>query len=269
MLHLPSTSQMTLWTWPRGHYPGQMHFYFKAKALPLSVLATPSNPSGSLTIIPIAANPKTNRLAPVYPDLEPQPTDSKLPVMKITNPGDKTTRILHQSTAVVQYLEGYFPPSKGYRDLSGASSPELRAHVRAIVQLITDAMIWMQCDIFNTHPFAISLGLCAPGKQSAAASEYARRRWKADLAKLDRWVQALDQEKEAISLAGALEYPTTADFNLLSAVELFKDWFDTDVFEGFPALERWYGRYRRSEWWVERDAVDRIGEGRYAELYVG
>lgn len=244
-----------------------MHFYFKAKALPRHALASPDNPDGALTIVPIAVDPKIIRLAPVYPDTEPQPVDSKLPVMKITN--QDQTRILHQSTAVIQYLEESFPPSQGYRDLSGASSPELKAHVRAIVQLITDAMIWMQCDVFNIHPFAISLGLNTAAEQCAEASVYARRRWKEELAKLDRWVQALDQEEEPISLAGALSFPTTADFNLLSAIELFKDFFDTDVIEGFPGLERWYDRYTKSQWWISRDTVDELGASRYAELFVG
>ncbi|RYN15730.1 hypothetical protein AA0113_g12765 [Alternaria arborescens] len=66
MAQRSNNPRMTIWTWPRGLYPGQMHFYFKAKALPRHALASPDNPDGALTIVPIAVDPKIIRLAPVY-----------------------------------------------------------------------------------------------------------------------------------------------------------------------------------------------------------
>jgi glutathione S-transferase len=257
----------TIWIWPRGLYPGQMHFYLKAKSLPLSVLNTPDNPDGLLTIVPIRIDPEVARLVLTFPDTEPQPPDSLLPVMKIVD-GD-TTRILHQSTAIVQYLEESYPPSEGYKDLSGGGSLELKAHVQAIVQLVMDAMIWMQADIFHVHDFAVTLGQITKEEQSMAASVYAKKRWRRELAKLDRWVQKLDQERAPISLAGDLDTPTIADFTLLSAVELFKDFFDTDVLEGFSALQVWYKRYTESQWWIPREEVDALGESGYVKLFRG
>jgi glutathione S-transferase len=243
-----------------------MPFYLKAKSLPLSTLNSPDNPDGLLTIVPIRIDPKITRLAPVLPNTEPQPPDSLLPVMEIVD-GD-TKRILHQSSAILQYLEECYPPSQGYRDLSGASSPELKAHVRAIVQLVNDATIWMQGDIFHTHAFAVTLGLITKEEQSTAASIYAKQRWRKEFAKLDSWVQQYDREKKLISLAG-VHTPTIADFTLLSAVELFKDFFSVDVLEGFSALEVWYKRYTESPWWVRREDVDALGEARFVDLFSG
>ncbi|KAF4175365.1 hypothetical protein CNMCM8927_000224 [Aspergillus lentulus] len=258
--------QQTIWVWPRGLYPGQLVYYLKAKSLPIAVLHSPENPEGPLNIVPIKIDMAAGKLTLALPNTEHQPPSSLLPVMRIVD-GD-TTRILHQSTAVLQYLEDYYHPSQGYNDLSGGSSPELRAHVRAIVQLVTDAMIWIQNDIFHTREFAVTLGRISKEEQSAAASVYARKQWKGEMAKLDRWVSE-NAQAESISLSGALGTPNLADFTLLSAVELFREFFNEDILEGYAALEAWYKRYSESSWFVRREDFDSLGDSRFKDFFQG
>ncbi|KAG2019542.1 hypothetical protein GB937_005090 [Aspergillus fischeri] len=234
--------QQTLWVWPRGLYPGQLVYYLKAKSLPITVLHSPENPDGPLNIVPIKIDTAAGKLTLALPNTEPQPPNSLLPVMRIVD-GD-TTRILHQATAVLQYLEEYYHPSQGYNDLSGGSCPELRAHL------------------------AVTLGRINKEEQSAAASVYSRRQWKGEMAKLDRWVSE-NAQAESISVSGLVGAPNLADFALLSAVELFREFFNEDILEGYAALEAWYKRYSESCWFVRREDFDSLGDSRFKDFFQG
>ncbi|KAM0282015.1 hypothetical protein ACHAQH_003221 [Verticillium albo-atrum] len=245
--------QKTLWLWPSGMFPRRVVYYLKAKSLPLSILRSPSNPRGDLSIISLTLDQKAMAIVPSKQGTEDRPPGCSLPVIRVDG---TRTLLVRQSATVLEYLEDCYPPADGYRDLTGGStSMETRATVRDMVQAMNEVAIGMSLHVRHSYESTLSWSGMTKEQQSSATGEEGRAQWTTQLAKLDSWAREDVVDRGALSIAGVTDMPTLADFALISSVQYVQEVYGFDMLEGFEVLGIWYERFTASQWFVSRSEI--------------
>ncbi|KAF2679184.1 hypothetical protein K458DRAFT_280836, partial [Lentithecium fluviatile CBS 122367] len=169
----------TIWIWPTGLFPRRILYYLRAKHI------TPSHlNSRNIHLIPVTLNSSGNLVT--KEGFEERPAGMSLPCMCIEH-ADGTTTWVHESLAIVAWLEEVFP-GEGCEDIMG-STIEQRARTRDILSVLGDAIVWGNCALIHSDPSTSSWSGLTPSAQSATTAIDANKRFHNLLSKIEAWCE--------------------------------------------------------------------------------
>lgn len=249
----------TLWIWPTGLFPRRVLYYFRAKGITLSVLQ-----QNNIHLVPVILE---NYQLVSMSDFEARPADTSLPVCRIERANAKTVWI-HESIAILEYLEEKFPSSEGYPNLIG-SSIEQRARTRDILSLTNDAFVWSGVELIHTNPATTMWsGLTVDGMSSTAASQAGAKVCML-FERLEKWVRESVTDKRCKSLAGEGASVTLADVMLMAQVEYFNMSDGPVLVADYSVLKLWHDKAKLEAWYVGNDVLRTVETAGSWEIVLG
>lgn len=186
--------------------------------------------------------------------------EGSLPVMRLEYDGDenkKETVYIHESMAIMQYLDDLFPASSDHAELKG-STPIQRARATDILSVLNDAVSWGIVSLVHSNPSTSSWSGLKEEDMSSAAAAHAQRKVEGLTGKMDGWVRenmaTTDGGKHG-SLAGRGAAVTFADVALMAQVEYMKEVYGMDFIAGYGALEQWWEEMKGEDWVLGREKL--------------
>ncbi|OAL51608.1 hypothetical protein IQ07DRAFT_386004 [Pyrenochaeta sp. DS3sAY3a] len=241
----PPPPKTTIWLWSFGLFPRRILYYLRAKNISLSVLAT-----HNIHLVPVLLAGSSLISAPGH---EARPPNTSLPCMRVEH-GDGSTLWVHESAAVMEYLEEVFGVADAYPDLRGASIQQ-RAKARDIVSLLTDALFWGTLHMTNALPVTLAWSGLQAHEMHADTAAHALRKHGAVLDRLEEWARGDVLGKGSMSIAGDGTGTTVADVVLLAQVEYLKAMYGVDWCEGREVLGVWWERTMGQEWVIGNEEL--------------
>lgn len=238
----------TIWLWSFGLFPRRILYYFRAKNITLSVLS-----SQNIHLIPVVLDPSSPTGLVSLPGHEARLPNTSLPCLRLEKP-DGSTFVIHESAAVMEYLEEIFGPGDSYPDLRGASA-EQRARTRDVLGVMSDALFYCTVYMTNALPATLSWSGLKEDEMHADTAAQALRKQGASLDRLEEWVKDDVVGKGTKSISGEGVSVTMADLVVLAQVEYLKATYGLDWCEGREVLRTWWERTVKQDWYVGNEEL--------------
>ena len=238
--------KVTIWIWPTGLFPRRIMYYFRAKNITLSTLA-----AHNIHLIPVAIDmaAKTLKANDKY---EQKPEGMSLPCMRIENGEEGGTEYVHESLAIIAFLEEVLP--RGSQDIMG-STPLQRARTHDILSVLSEAILWTSDALMHSDPNTLFWSGLTESTMSASTAKDAKKRFDRLLSKLEGWVEDGVIRGGMQNLSGQGASVTLVDIVLMTSVCYAEDFYGADWIEDHGVLRIWCERAKGAEWWVSAEAL--------------
>lgn len=251
----PPANKITIWLWPTGLFPRRLIYYLRAKRITLSALT-----AHNIHLIPVILDTATPKLD-AKEGYEKKPEGMSLPCMRVEHVGEERIEYVHESLAIVGFLEEVFggtggedAQAQGCGNIMG-STPSQRARTNDILSLLAEATVYANIALIHSDPTTLFWSGLTSSAMSASTAADASRRFHNMLSKLEGWVEKDVIKGQMSSLSGEGSAVTLADVVLMSSVTYAEDHNGVGWVEGHEGLTSWCERVKGCAWWVGAEGL--------------
>lgn len=240
--------QHTLWLWPEGMYPRRVTYWLMMKGLVTcsSDIKAGVTRQENLRISIIQLDMAKGF---VYVDAEdPAPKGASTPCLRITNTATNASHYIHESSAILSYLEKTYC---GFGPALATSDPVGAALVDDLVGVINLAIADGGTYLKHAVPQTSMWSMLKDEERSHPAALNGQAFMVKGLVRLQQWAEG--SLKTTGWLTPGIEGPGLVDANLAAARRYLELTYGWDIFEKeeLRPLAEWYARFRSLPWWVE------------------
>ncbi|KAF2003989.1 hypothetical protein P154DRAFT_519583 [Amniculicola lignicola CBS 123094] len=247
-----ASPKITIWLWMIGLFPRRIIYYLVAKKLKPTHLST-----HQITLVPVTWGPG-GTLVSLDQSLPTPPTGISVPHMVIQKPGAPDFHV-SESGAIMEYLEELFGnETEGELAELKGHTPEQRARTGDVISLVNDFIQCIGVHLVNSHPASLPWSGISREEWSTATADFAQKRIKRFLERLEDWVKDDIVTKGCKSLSGEGIEVSLGDIVLMAQVEYARDLYGTEVLKDCEVLAKWWERANKEKWCVKMEDLQKM-----------
>lgn len=183
---------------------------------------------------------------------DPRPADKSMPCLRIVDLIRGTTTWLHESTAILNYLEDIYPTFSPLRGPTPLDKALMNDTITRLNEALVDSLYYIK----NAAPVTTFWSGLRDEERSLDIALYAKKQMVKGLLKVQAWAEVNLQNKKW--LTHGLDHPGLADLCLAAWIHYNELSYAFDILEDkeLGLLRNWYARFKQESWWKELEESD-------------